>query len=226
MSVLDLSSIGLGTAFAFEAPAAAPAAARLSIRFFPRIWRMAYLRFKSGPVRTRRRRFRKCRALKEYGFTDFESGTYTRDDGRKVALKAIRFTDASGAYGAFTYYKMPQMLKESIPDQAASLNERVLFYRGNILVDAVFEKLTAMSAAELRELAEALPLPVGNTRNLPSPAAVSSENQLRKEHRQIRHGAGWPGENQCAAFRRNWWISVPVRKWPWATIKLRTGWPR
>jgi hypothetical protein len=106
--------------------------------------------------------------LKEYGFTDFESGTYTRDDGRKLTVKAARFGDASGAYGAFTYYKMPQMLKESIPDQGASLNERVLFYRGNVLVDAVFEKLSAMSAAELRELAEALTLPVGNARNLPS----------------------------------------------------------
>jgi hypothetical protein len=105
--------------------------------------------------------------LKEYGLTDFESGSYTRDDGRKVALKAIRFADASGAYGAFTYYKMPQMLTESIPDQGASLNERVLFYRGNILVDAVFEKLSAMSAAELRDLSETLPLPTGNTRNLP-----------------------------------------------------------
>lgn len=105
--------------------------------------------------------------LKEYGLTDFESATYTRDDGRKVALKGIRFADASGAYGAFTYYKMPQMLTESIPDQGASLNERVLFYRGNILVDAVFEKLSAMSAAELRDLSEALPLPTGNTRNLP-----------------------------------------------------------
>src|SRR5690348_15894974 len=49
--------------------------------------------------------------LKEYGFTDFESATYTRDDGRKLNLKAARFGDASGAYGAFTYYKMPQMLK-------------------------------------------------------------------------------------------------------------------
>jgi hypothetical protein len=59
------------------------------------------------------------------------------------------------------------MLKESILDQGSSLNERVLFYRGNILVDAVFEKLTAMSAAELRDLSDALPLPAGNARNLP-----------------------------------------------------------
>jgi hypothetical protein len=106
--------------------------------------------------------------LKEYGFSDLESATYTRDDGRKLSLKAARFADATGSYGAFTYYKLPQMLKETIPDQAASLNERVLFYRGNVLVDAVFEKLSAMSAAELRELSEALPLPAGNSRNLPS----------------------------------------------------------
>jgi hypothetical protein len=106
--------------------------------------------------------------LKEYGFTDFESATYTRDDGRKLTLKAARFADATGSYGAFTYYKLPQMLKETIPDQAASLNERVLFYRGNVLVDVVFEKLSAMSAAELRELSQALPLPAGNSRNLPS----------------------------------------------------------
>ena len=106
--------------------------------------------------------------LKEYGFTDFESAVYAREDGRKLTLKAARFADATGSYGAFTYYKLPQMLKETIPDQAASLNERVLFYRGNVLVDVVFEKLSAMSAAELRELSEALPLPVGNSRNLPS----------------------------------------------------------
>ena len=63
------------------------------------------------------------------------------------------------------------MRQESIPDQGASLNERVLFYRGNILVDAVFEKLSAMSTAELRELSQALPLPAGNTRQSAHPAA-------------------------------------------------------
>jgi len=105
--------------------------------------------------------------LNEYGFSDVEAGEYHREDGRKLKAKAARFGDASGAYGAFTYYKMPQMLPEKIGDQGASLNERVLFYRGNILVDAVFEKLTAMSAAELRELAGLLPLPPGSTRNLP-----------------------------------------------------------
>src|SRR5271154_5032368 len=54
--------------------------------------------------------------LKEYGFTGFESATYTRDDGRKLSLKAARFADASGAYGAYTYYKTVPMLIEKIGD--------------------------------------------------------------------------------------------------------------
>lgn len=105
--------------------------------------------------------------LKEYGFIGFESATYTRDDGRWLKIKAARFEDASGAYGAFTFYKMPEMLNEKIGDQGSSLNQRVLFYQGNVLVDAVFQELSAMSAAELRELAGDLPKPRGPAAGLP-----------------------------------------------------------
>jgi len=105
--------------------------------------------------------------LKEYGFQRIERATYTRDDGRTLDIKAAAFVDASGAYGAFTYYKSPVMLNEKIGGQASSLNNRVLFYQGNILVDAVFDKLSVMSAAELRELAGVLPQPPPNARNLP-----------------------------------------------------------
>ena len=124
--------------------------------------------------------------LKEYGFTSFESATYTRDDARKLTLKAARFGDASGAYGAYTYYKTPAMLIEKIADGAASMNERVLFYRGNILVDAVFQKLSAMSAAELRELAQGLPLPPGNTRNLPGlPAYLPPQSYVKNTAKYV-----------------------------------------
>ena len=124
--------------------------------------------------------------LKEYGFSDLESATYTRDDGRKLTLKAARFADTSGAYGAFTFYKTPQMLVEKIGDQAASLNERILFYRGSILVDAVFQRLSAMSAAELRELADGLPLPSGSTRNLPGlPAYLPSQSYVKNSAKYV-----------------------------------------
>jgi len=105
--------------------------------------------------------------LQEYGFEYFEKATYTRDDGRKLTLKAAVFADASGAYGAFTYYRSPEMLNEQIGAQGSSLNNRILFYQGNVMVDAVFDKLSVMSAAQLRELAAALPLPEDNAGKLP-----------------------------------------------------------
>jgi hypothetical protein len=179
--LLILLLAGLGAAFAGEPPAATPASI-LPPQFAG--WHVSGSTHASKDPAVADSV--NAALLREYGLTDFESGTYTREDGRKIALKAIRFADASGAYGAFTYYKMPQMLKESVPDQGASLNERVLFYRGNILVDAVFEKLSAMSAAELRELSEALPRPAGNTRNLPSlPAYLPKSGYVKNTAKYV-----------------------------------------
>ena len=105
--------------------------------------------------------------LKEYRFTDFVSSTYVRDDGRTLKIRAARFADASGAFGAYTFYLQPEMHKESIGDQGASLQQRVLFYRGHVLVDAEFSQPSGMSAAELRELAGELPRLNGSAGNLP-----------------------------------------------------------
>jgi hypothetical protein len=105
--------------------------------------------------------------LKEYGFTDFESATYKSDDGRTLKIRAARFADASGAFGAYSFYLQPEMAREEIGDQGASLTQRVLFYRGHIVVEAVFSQLSVMSAASLRELAGVLPRPGGNAANLP-----------------------------------------------------------
>jgi hypothetical protein len=124
--------------------------------------------------------------LKEYGFTDYEGATYARDDGRKLTIKAARFQDATGAYGAFTFYKTPEMLNEKIGDQGYSLYKRVLFYRGNILVDAAFEQLSAMSAAELRELADDLPRPAGPNANLPPlPTYLPKEDRVKNTARYV-----------------------------------------
>jgi hypothetical protein len=109
-----------------------------------------------------------ARVLQEYRFTDLASATYTRDDGRTLKIRAARFADASGAFGAYTFYLRPDMNKEQIGDQGSSVGDRVLFYRGNVLVDAQFSQETPMSGAELRELAGMLPKPGGNAGNLPS----------------------------------------------------------
>ncbi len=62
----------------------------------------------------------------------------------------------------------------------------MLFYRGNILVDAVFKKLSAMSAAELRELASGLPLSSGETRNLPGlPAYLPKQSYVKNSAKYV-----------------------------------------
>jgi hypothetical protein len=104
--------------------------------------------------------------LKEFGFVDVAFAHYTKP-GRTMTIKIARFNDASGAYGAYLFYRTPEMAPEQIGDAAASNNERVLFYKGNLLVDVKLDKVTPMSAGELRELADDLPKPTGNDANLP-----------------------------------------------------------
>ncbi len=106
--------------------------------------------------------------LKEYGFQRLENASYTRDDGRNLVIRAAVFDDASGAYGAFTYYQQPDMGTETIGAQAASSKNRVLFYQGNVLVDAVFDRVSVMSAAQLRQLAGLLPQADDSKRNPPN----------------------------------------------------------
>src|ERR1041384_6441223 len=123
--------------------------------------------------------------LKEYGFTDMESATYSRN-GRKMQIKAARFSDAAGAFGAFTYYVQPQMQVEKIGDRGASSNTSILFFKGNILVDARIEHLSAMSGADLRSLADGLPRLVNENGKLPTlPANLPSQSLERNTSRYI-----------------------------------------
>jgi len=99
-------------------------------------------------------------ALKEYSFTGATAATYKRD-GETLKLRALRFHDASGAYGAYTFYRQSGWPREEIGTGATSDHNRVLFWVGNTVVDANFSHIGAMSAAELRELAGRLPAPEG-----------------------------------------------------------------
>jgi hypothetical protein len=94
--------------------------------------------------------------LKEDGFAQFASATYTRN-GDKLSVRAIRFEDASGAYAAYTFYRRPGLPKQEVGFGGVFDGTRVLFWQSALLVDATFDHITAMSAAELRELAGSLP---------------------------------------------------------------------
>jgi hypothetical protein len=99
-------------------------------------------------------------ALKEFDFTDAALADYKRD-GETLSLRALRFHDASGAFGAYSFYRQNGWPKEEIGTGATSNHNRVLFWVGNTVVDANFSHISPMSGAELRELAGQLPLPEG-----------------------------------------------------------------
>lgn len=104
--------------------------------------------------------------LKECGLSDASTGNYLRDTS-KLTVRALRFPDVTGAFCAYTFYRHSGWPKEEIGRGGSSDNNRVLFWTGNVVVDANFEHITAMSAAELRELAKVLPQPAGNAAQPP-----------------------------------------------------------
>jgi len=107
-------------------------------------------------------------ALSELGFTDYEQATYERA-GRKLHIKAARFSNATGSFGAFTLFTHPDMVAESIGSGGFVENGHILFYKADILINAVFETPTVMSAAELRALSDSLPTVSGGAASLPEP---------------------------------------------------------
>lgn len=101
-------------------------------------------------------------ALKEYDFSYAEIATYKRDEGETVTLRALRFEDTSGAYGAYSYYRQNGWPKEDIGTGATSDHNRVLFWKGDTVVDANYSRIGPMTAGELRSIAAHLPVPTGN----------------------------------------------------------------
>ena len=105
-------------------------------------------------------------ALKEYDYSGGASVTYKRE-GETLSVRALRFLDASGAYGAYSFYRQNGWPKEDIGSGATSNHNRVLFWKGNSLVDATFSHIGPMSASEMRELAGHLPNPPGTKALMP-----------------------------------------------------------
>ena len=107
-------------------------------------------------------------ALAEYGLTSAQLADYSRS-GETLTLRALRFPDASGAYGAYTFYRQSGWPRQEIGSGAASDHNRVLFWQGSLVVDATFSHISAMTAADLRELASDLAKPVTTGANSLAP---------------------------------------------------------
>ena len=131
--------------------------------------------------------------LKEYGCTGGQTASYKRGN-ETLSIKALTFNDVSGAYGAYSFYRQNGWPKADIGTGAASNKNRVLFWKGNTVVDATFSQVGPMSAGELRELAKDLPTPQGN-RSLPPPIlSALPQGSLDKQTTHFAQGpAGYAG---------------------------------
>lgn len=105
-------------------------------------------------------------ALKEYGFTEATLAAYKRE-GETLNVKALRFEDVSGAYGAYSFYRRDNWPREEIGAGAASDHNRVLFWKGTTVVDATFSHVSPESASELRDLTAGLPAVQGTKALVP-----------------------------------------------------------
>jgi len=129
-------------------------------------------------------------ALKEYGFNAAVEASYKRE-GETLSVRALRFDDASGAYGAYSYYRQNGWPKEAIGNGAASDKNRVLFWVGTTVVDATFSHVEPMSAGEMREIARQLPQPSGN-RAL-APPILASLPQAKLDPQTTHYAVGPAG---------------------------------
>jgi len=132
-------------------------------------------------------------ALKEYDFDGGASVTYRRE-GETLNVRALRFQDASGAYGAYSFYRKNGWAKEDIGFGATSDHNRVLFWKGDTVVDATFSHIGPMSAGELRELANYMPNPPGTRALMPPILANLPQGSLDGQTTHYAIGAaGYAG---------------------------------
>jgi hypothetical protein len=132
-------------------------------------------------------------ALKEYDFTGATLASYRRD-GETLSLRALRFQDASGAFGAYSLYRQNGWPREQIGTGATSDHNRVLFWLGNTVVDAKFSRIGPMSAGDLRDLASTLRVPQGGRALAPPVLSNLPQDRLEKQTTHYALGpAGYVG---------------------------------
>lgn len=129
--------------------------------------------------------------LREYGLKQFASASYASGND-KLTVRALRFPDATGAYGAFTFYRSalhPAQGKQPDIGRGAAFNDgHVIFWTGTTLIDAAFTHLPPAYAAQLRHLAAALSKAAGADSVLPPLPAYLPQPSL--DGNSVRYSIG------------------------------------
>jgi hypothetical protein len=94
-------------------------------------------------------------AMHEYGLTQAVAATYA-SGADQLTVRAWKFQDATGAYGAFTFFLRPQMHAEAIGSGGAAKGDHFVVWHGETVLDATFSHPSGSDAATLNALAAQL----------------------------------------------------------------------
>jgi hypothetical protein len=94
--------------------------------------------------------------LQEYGLKQSASASYA-SGAHRLTVRAWRFQDATGAYGAFTFFRQPAMHVENLGSGAAASGDHSVFWSGATIVDATFAQRLPKEDTILSALAAELP---------------------------------------------------------------------
>lgn len=125
--------------------------------------------------------------LNEYGLKDFAEATY-KHGGDKVDIRMLRFGDATGAYGAYTFYRQPGMAQVAIGRGGARDARRVIFWSGTTVVEARFDAPAADETRAMKDLAAKLPVAVGSEAIAPTLPLYLPKEELDRS--TVRYAIG------------------------------------
>lgn len=138
--------------------------------------------------------------MQEYGLQTAEHATYQRG-GRTIEVEGLHFGDVAGAYGAFTFFRVPADAGFDIGqphDQAASAGKQIMFTRGDWLVQVAADEITGMTAAEMRDLAARLPARAATAGALPTLPYYLPRQELQPN--SVRYVEGPAGFSAVCAW--------------------------
>lgn len=98
--------------------------------------------------------------LQEYGMAQHGSAIY-RKSGSDLLVSAWRFNDATGAFGAFTFFRQPGTHAEKIGHEAAVSGAHFLFWNGTSVIDATFMQPVPDEKSVITALATQIPVAAG-----------------------------------------------------------------
>ncbi|HXU22194.1 MAG TPA: DUF6599 family protein [Verrucomicrobiae bacterium] len=74
-------------------------------------------------------------AFREYGYVSGEVRSYSHGNDQ-IAVALYKFKDPSGAYGAYSFLRQPDMAKADLTEHSSISSDRALALTGNLVLDA------------------------------------------------------------------------------------------